>query len=117
MNLSHYLAHSNLLFSTLKILKLDDKLNSQFLKLMYILSSGNLPKQLDNFFMKSISVNLYNTRSEEKLHTPKLNTVKYSTGSLRYNAPLIWNNFSSNNRKQVVNISTSKFKALAKTVS
>ena len=48
MTFSHYLAHSNLLFSSLKFLKLDDMVNSQILKLMHFFSNDNLPKQLDN---------------------------------------------------------------------
>lgn len=52
-------------------------------KACVIFSNGNFPKQLPNFFQKNASVNPYNTRSEEKLYIPKINTVKYGTTSFR----------------------------------
>ena len=81
---------------------------------MYFFSNGNLLKQLDNFFRKSVSVNPCNTRSVEQLLVPKINAVKCGTGFLRSSTPLIWNNFSRSNRNQVINISISKFKAPVK---
>lgn len=64
---------------------------------MYFFSNGKLLKQLDKFFQKKVSVNLCNTGSENQLHTPKINTVKYGTKSLIYNASLIFKNLSRNN--------------------
>ena len=45
---------------------------------------------------------------------PTISTVKHGTKSLSYNAPLIWNNFSRNNRNQFINILISKFKPCVK---
>ena len=52
MAFSHYLAHFNPSFNSLKILKPSDMVNSQSLKLMYFFSNGNLPKKLRIFFEK-----------------------------------------------------------------
>ena len=41
---------------------------------------------LINITQKNGSANPYNTRSEDQLHILKINTVKYGTESLRYNA-------------------------------
>ena len=51
------------------------------------------------------SVNPYNTKSEEQLHIPEINTVKYGTRPLKYNAlkALIKNGFiSSYNASKVI---------------
>ena len=50
MTSSPYLAISNLPFSSVKTSKLDDIVNSYFLRPMYSFSNDNLSKQLDNFF-------------------------------------------------------------------
>lgn len=64
--------------------------NSQISKRKHFFRNVNLPKQLDNFFQKYVSVNPHNTRNEEQLHIPTKNTVKYGTKSVRYSAPLRW---------------------------
>ena len=51
---------------------------------------------------------------KKQFHKPKISTVKYGTKSLSYNAPLIWNNFSRNNRNQFINILITKIKPCAK---
>lgn len=71
---------------------------------MYFFSNGKLLKQLDKFFQKKVSVNLCNTGSENQLHTPKTNTVKYGTKSLIYNAPLIFKTFQEITENRSLNI-------------
>ena len=68
MTFSYYITHHNPLFSPHKILKLNDVANSQISKFNYFFSNRNLPKELDNFFSKTVSGNPYNTRSEEQFH-------------------------------------------------
>lgn len=71
---------------------------------MYFFRNGKLLKQLDKFFQKKVSVNLCNTGSENQLHTPKTNTVKYGTKSLIYNAPLIFKTFQEITENRSLNI-------------
>ena len=71
---------------------------------MYFFRNGKLLKQLDKFFQKKVSVNLCNTGSENQLHTPKMNTVKYGTKSLIYNAPLIFKTFQEITENRSLNI-------------
>ena len=71
MFMPYDLDRSNPVFSSLKILKLDNMVNFQ--------SIGNLLKK--HFSKKNnVSVNPHGTRSVELLHIPKIDTVKYVTG-------------------------------------
>ena len=98
MTFSHYIAHSNMLFKSLKYLFLHDAVNHPIWKLMKLFSNGNLGKQLNNSLPINVSGNQSKTRSEEQLYIPKISTVKFVTGSLRDNALLIWNKFSKTNK-------------------
>ena len=54
-----------------------------------LFSNGDLPKKLGVFFCKTLSVNPYKIRRDEQIYIPKINSVKYGTRSLRYNALLL----------------------------
>ena len=43
--------------------------------------------------MANESVNLYNTRGGKLLFIPQVNTTHYGIKFLRYNGPVIWNDF------------------------
>ena len=69
--------------------------------------------------MLQINVNPYNTRGETLLFIPQVNTNHYGIKFLRYNRPVIWNDFfqNTNNNKNLCNTGISKFKNCLKDLS
>ena len=76
-----------------KILKLQDIIKFNTLKLIYLYYKDQLPLKIKDIFTKNESVNPYNTRGGKLLFVPQVNTTYYSIKSLRYNGPVIWNDF------------------------
>ena len=52
-----------------------------------------LPLEIKDIFTTNESVNPYNTRGGKLLFIPQVNTTHYGIKSLRYNGPVIWNDF------------------------
>ena len=96
MNFQLFNCHSNSLFKDNKILKLNDIIKFQQLKLAFQFKNNLLPNDLRKLFQYNI--NIFNTRnmSQGGLKVPKISTVSYGNRSLRYNVPLTWNNFINN---------------------
>ena len=71
-----------------------------------------LPLKIKGIFTTSESVNSYNTRRGKLLFMPQVNTIHYGIKSLRYNGPVISNDFFQNtdNNNNLFNTSISKFK-------
>ena len=62
--------------------------------------------------MANESVNLYNTRGGKLLFIPQVNTTHYGIKFLRYNGPVIWNDFfwNTDHSNNICNTGVSKFK-------
>ena len=95
-----------------KILKLQDIIKFNTLKLIYLYYKDQLPLKIKYIFTTNESVNLYNTRGGKLLFIPHVNTTHYGIKSLRYNGLVIWNDFFRNtdNNNNLFSTSTSKFK-------
>ncbi len=92
ITLSKYNAHTEPLFKHLKLLKINDLLKLQTLKLYYKFKHGQLPIYLLNMpFYPNQDVHSYNTRNRNQLHhgRPK---HSFAAKSLRYNLPVLVNN-------------------------
>ena len=83
---------TNNLFEENKLLKLDDIIKIEQLKLVFLFKNGDLPKELNN--LCELNVNTYNTRNASKggLKIPKMNTTSFGNRSLRYSGSTPWNN-------------------------
>ena len=82
------------------------------MQLIYLYYIDQLPLKIKDIITTNESVNLYNTRGGELLFIPQVNTTQYDIKSLRYNGPVIWNDFFRNtdNKKNLCNTGTSQFK-------
>ena len=87
LTFSDYREHTSPIFKSLKLLKLQD-IKFSILKLIYFYFNDQLPLQVKNIFIKSESVNPYNTKGDKLLFIPHINTTYFGTKSLRYNGPL-----------------------------
>ena len=77
-----------------------------------------LPLEINDTFNTNESVNPYNTRGGKLLYIPQVNRTHYGIKSLRYNSPVIWNDFfrNTNNNKNLCNTGISKFKHYLKDI-
>ena len=95
MDFAPFNSHTNKLFFDNKILKLEDVIKSQILKLVFDFKHKNLPDELSNLFKLNSEINKYCTRnvSNEGLFIPKIKTKNFGLNSLKYAAPTTWNSF------------------------
>ena len=109
---SEFQDHTTPIFKNFKILKLQDIIKFNTLKLIYLYYMDQLPLEIKDIFTTNESVNPYNTRSGKLLFIPQVNTTHYAIKSLRYNGPTIWNDFFriTVNNKNLCNTGISKFK-------
>ena len=93
MNFAPYNSHTNALFYKNQILKLNDIIKIEQLKLAFQFKNNALPVDLLEFFQ--CNKNIYNTRNmmHGGLKVPKIKTVSYGDRTLRYNVPTLWNDF------------------------
>ena len=93
MNFAPFNCHTTSLFKENKILKLNDIIKIQQLKLAFKFKNNTLPNDLCTLF--HCNINIFNTRNmvQGGLKVPKITTVSYGNRSLRYNVPLAWNDF------------------------
>ena len=70
-------SHTSNLFEENKLLKLDDIIKFEQLKLVFLFKNGDLPKELNTLF--KLNINPYNTRNASKgsLSIPKINTTSF----------------------------------------
>ena len=105
INFAEYNSHTNLLFKENQLLKFDDIIRNEILKIIFQFTEGGLPNELKKLF--ALNANYYNTRNADKggLKIPKINTLCYGSRSLRYYGPRLWNDFiKSNDVKDIRNI-------------
>ena len=100
MTFSGYHHPSNELFIDLKILKINDMIKLQQLKLAYEYWNKLLPDDLVSLFVprNEKQTTNFSLRSSDKnfLSIPKTKTVHAGNRSLRYQCSLLWNHFISN---------------------
>ena len=82
---------TNNLFGENKLLKLDDIIKFEQLKIVFLFKNGDLPKELFTLF--ELNINTYSTRNASKggLSIPKINTTSFGIKLLRYSASVTWN--------------------------
>ena len=86
-------SHSEPLFKSLNLLKLNDVIESQILSFVYQWSHGLLPPCFSKYFNFTSSVHSYATRQSCKrnLYVASVNTTQYGLRSLKFTGPRLWN--------------------------
>ena len=99
MTFADFNSHTNQLFIKQNMLKMDDIIKTQQLKLVYEFKNNILPYDLMNLFKTINNVYNYKTRSNDnkRLFIPEIHTTTYGNKSLKYQGPLLWNKISKTN--------------------
>ena len=97
INFSPFNSHTNDLFYSNKLLKLDDIIKNENLKVVFDFKNDKLPSDLLKMFHYSTSIHDHETRNanHDGLYIPSINTTAFGNRSLRYSAPVIWNDLIS----------------------
>ena len=102
--------HTNPLFYTHRILKVQDIYHLQLGSLMYNFDSGVLPQALVSIFKKNSQVHDHATRNASAFHLPQVRT-KLTFNTLVFTGPKFWNSLGSSVKQSV---SLSSFKCTLK---
>ena len=86
---SEFQEHTTPIFKNFKILKLQDIIKFNTLKLICLYYMDQLPSEIKDIFTTNESVNPYNIRGGKLFFIPQVNTTHYGIKSLRYNGPVI----------------------------
>ena len=86
-------SHSEPLFKSLNLLKLNDVIELQILSFVYQWSHRLLPPCFSEYFKFTSSVHSYSTRqsSNRNLYLASVNTTQYGLRSLKFTGPRLWN--------------------------
>ena len=91
ITLNRYNSHTEPLFKTLQILKIDDQLKLQELKFFYKYSHDNVPVYLLNWnIIPNYNIHSHDTRKATNIHTSMIRH-EFAKKSLKYNLPHIIN--------------------------
>ena len=87
---SHYIAHTDPIFSSLKILKVYDIAKTALLVLMHKSRNNTLPHKFQTYFQLTSQIHSYYTRGAEKYAIPYART-RCRLNSLQVIGPRFWN--------------------------
>ena len=95
INVAPFNSRTNNMFLDNKLLKFDDLIKVEQLKLIFDFKNTNLPIDLLNLFKLSSDINFHVTRSASKgcMFIPQIKTTNFGIQSLRYSVAVLWNNF------------------------
>ena len=95
INFAPFNSHTNNMFLDNKLLKFEDLIKLEQLKLIFDFKNKNLPIDLLDLFKLSSDINFHITRSASKgcMFIPQIKTTNFGIKSLRYSAAVLWNNF------------------------
>ena len=105
-----FLAHTQPLFASLKILRLNEMYMYQSAIFMYLCQHLLLPSSLLELYSLNNHFHNYNTRSANNYHLPKSHTSFFQR-SIIYNGPQLWNSLPSAIRdSKSVNVFKNRYK-------
>ena len=85
-------SHSEPLFKSLNLLKLNDVIESQIFSFVYQWSHRLLPLCFSKYFNFTSSVHAYSRQScNRNLYVASVNTTQYGLRSLKFTGPCLWN--------------------------
>ena len=101
INFTQYNNSHTTLFATDKLLKFEDIVTSNKLKLAQEFKLKTLPEDLNNLFYLNSTVHSYCTRSvtNKGFFVPAINSTSNGINTLKYSVPVTWNTFSISNPK------------------
>ena len=76
-----------------KLVKFDDLIKVEQLKLMFDFENKNLPIDLLDKLSSDINSHTTRSASEGCMFIPQIKTTNFGIKSLRYSAAVLWNNF------------------------
>ena len=95
MTFAPFNAHTNPIFQELELLKVQDVIKSQQLKLVFDFHTDCLPEDLMSLFQLSTDVQttnlVLNSANKNLLYLPSFKTMTYGKKSIKYQCPKIWN--------------------------
>ena len=96
---SDFNAHTEPIFKSLEILKLEDIIYSEILRIMLEVKENRAPDCIAKLFSNNTSVHSHFTRLKNyhTFHIPNTNTSQYGLMSLKFKGASIWNDFIGNN--------------------
>ena len=100
INFSPFSSHTNNMFFDSKLLKFDDIIRVERLKLVFDFKNRNLPIELVDLFKLNSDVNSHISRNVSKggIFIPQVKTTRFGIKSLRYSAAVLWNDFIKDNK-------------------
>ena len=101
INFAQFNVHTSTLFAKDNLLKLEDIITLNKLKLALDYKLKAIPDYLCNLFHLNSTVHSYCTRSvtKEGFFVPTIRSTSYGINTLKYSVPVTWNNFSLSNLK------------------
>ena len=101
INFEPFNSHTIKLFANNKIIKFEDIITSTLLKLVFEFKTNSLPLELMSLFQHAKEIHNYGTRRalNDDLFVPRIASTKHGLRSLKYSAPLTWNEFSRSNHE------------------
>ena len=101
INFADFNSHTNELYDKNQLLKLDDIIKIEQLKLVFNFKDKKLPKDLLNLFQLNSEIHSHITRNvkNEGIHIPQINTSTYGNKSIRFSAPVLWNTLLKTNNE------------------
>lgn len=105
---SHYIAHTDPLFSKLKLLKLDDLYKHQLGIFMYKAANNKLPDSMSSMLTRIQNIHKHNLRNQNSYYIQNIRTNSRKC-TINYSGPVFWNALPSK-LKQLVSINQFKNK-------
>ena len=105
MTFAPFNAHTNPIFQEIELLKVQEVIKTQQLKLVYDFKRGCLPDDLMNLFQFTSDVQTTNlvlsSADNNLLYLPPFKTMTYGKKSIKYQCPKLWNHTFKNSSLQI----------------
>ena len=105
MTFAPFNAHTNPIFQEIELLKVQDVIKTQQLKLVYDFQRNCLPDDLMSLFQFTTDVQttnlVLNRAYNNLLYLPPFKTMNYGKKSIKYQCPKIWNHTFKNESLQI----------------
>ena len=105
MTFAPFNAHTNPIFQEIELLKVQDVIKTQQLKLVYDFRRNCLPGDLMSLFQFTTDVQttnlVLNSAANNRLYLPPFKTMNYGKKSIKYQCPKIWNHTFKNESLQI----------------
>ena len=96
----HYIAHTDPLFSTTKLLKLDDLHKYQLDIFMHKVTHFQLPQNMSSMFLRTDNIHSHKLRNQNAYYIQQIRTnTRKST--INFSGPKFWNTLPANLRQLV----------------